>query len=378
VLGNTGSPFESPAIVVRSYNASSTITDTTISDNVFNLTSPTGDGYAVWLYGGLGSGISITHNALIGSDSGGTRPLAGININGSIATSAIAINNNLITGFQNGIFADSLTTGATVGGSQNCIYSNTTSGATNGRGETIAAANNWWGAASGPLNATSNPGGTGNAVSDNITFQPFLTKAAAACSGPVVTNLLLNPNPVATGQGYAVTALATGGFNIASATYTVDGGSSHPMSASDGSFNSTSEALKASGASFAATGTHKICVTATDILGNVSAPACTSLTVMTQSGLDGLGNTPAPPPIKPPSGNGTHGSTSNGSTTTTTNPVANAQSGNAPLIKMAPSTAPSSLPGLPLAIFGGVLLLCGLGVVAVVITRKRLAIAGRG
>lgn len=38
----------------------------------------------------------------------------------------------------------------------------------------ISAENNWWGAVSGPYH-TSNPGGTGNGVSDNVDFVPFLT-----------------------------------------------------------------------------------------------------------------------------------------------------------------------------------------------------------
>lgn len=39
----------------------------------------------------------------------------------------------------------------------------------------LSAANNWWGSASGPFHATLNPGGAGNAVSNNVTFSPWLT-----------------------------------------------------------------------------------------------------------------------------------------------------------------------------------------------------------
>lgn len=38
----------------------------------------------------------------------------------------------------------------------------------------INATGNWWGDVSGPYNATSNPSGLGNAVSDNVTFTPWL------------------------------------------------------------------------------------------------------------------------------------------------------------------------------------------------------------
>ncbi|MBE0430551.1 MAG: hypothetical protein IBX67_01860 [Dehalococcoidia bacterium] len=41
-------------------------------------------------------------------------------------------------------------------------------------GFTVDATFNWWGDASGPYHATLNPGGTGNAVSDNVEFDPWL------------------------------------------------------------------------------------------------------------------------------------------------------------------------------------------------------------
>ncbi|MBI1848927.1 MAG: HYR domain-containing protein [Planctomycetes bacterium] len=37
----------------------------------------------------------------------------------------------------------------------------------------LDATNNWWGDATGPFHAVSNPGGLGNSVSDNVTFAPF-------------------------------------------------------------------------------------------------------------------------------------------------------------------------------------------------------------
>ncbi len=39
----------------------------------------------------------------------------------------------------------------------------------------IIATNNWWGDASGPYEPSSNPGGLGDTVSTNVTFEPFLT-----------------------------------------------------------------------------------------------------------------------------------------------------------------------------------------------------------
>jgi parallel beta-helix repeat protein len=40
---------------------------------------------------------------------------------------------------------------------------------------TVNAENNWWGACSGPYHPTANPSGTGDAVSDNVDFTPWIT-----------------------------------------------------------------------------------------------------------------------------------------------------------------------------------------------------------
>jgi len=37
----------------------------------------------------------------------------------------------------------------------------------------VHAKNNWWGAATGPYHPTANPAGTGDRVSDNVTFRPY-------------------------------------------------------------------------------------------------------------------------------------------------------------------------------------------------------------
>ncbi len=54
---------------------------------------------------------------------------------------------------------------------------NTTDGAYNNTTTTISLINNYWNASSGPFNASSNPSGAGDHVTNNITFSPFLTQA---------------------------------------------------------------------------------------------------------------------------------------------------------------------------------------------------------
>jgi hypothetical protein len=62
---------------------------------------------------------------------------------------------------------------------QNNISGNAFGARYNGTTETINAEYNWWGSPTGPFNAVNNPGGTGDAVSNNIDAYPFLTSQAA-------------------------------------------------------------------------------------------------------------------------------------------------------------------------------------------------------
>jgi hypothetical protein len=54
------------------------------------------------------------------------------------------------------------------------IIASNTFGVRNTTGNSFDAVNNWWGTPTGPLHPTLNPTGTGNAVSDNVLFNPWL------------------------------------------------------------------------------------------------------------------------------------------------------------------------------------------------------------
>jgi hypothetical protein len=56
----------------------------------------------------------------------------------------------------------------------NNIIDNTSLGVSNNGGGTVDATYNWWGDDSGPYHPTANPDGMGNAVSDNVDFDPWL------------------------------------------------------------------------------------------------------------------------------------------------------------------------------------------------------------
>ncbi len=69
------------------------------------------------------------------------------------------------------------------------IYANSLKGVNNvNKSFTIDARWNWWGDNSGPT-ATSNPGGSGQAITDSVNYQPFLTTGA---STPVMGDVSLN------------------------------------------------------------------------------------------------------------------------------------------------------------------------------------------
>lgn len=91
----------------------------------------------------------------------------------------VTANNNVVTGFDVGIEIYQCQSGCTtavftsVAANNNCLYNNTYGMRSNASYITVNGENNWWGDTTGPYNATSNPGGLGNQVSDYIDFTPW-------------------------------------------------------------------------------------------------------------------------------------------------------------------------------------------------------------
>jgi hypothetical protein len=101
---------------------------------------------------------------------------------------------------------------------------------------------------------------------------------------PAVTDPGLSPNPVIPGATVTVTSTATDGVAVASAQKRLNGGGWSAMSAVDGSFGGTSEALTSTITAPSTPGTYPVCVRATDASANTSdGTACTTLTVMSFS-----------------------------------------------------------------------------------------------
>jgi len=158
----------------------------------------------------------------------------------------------------------------------------------------VDATNNWWGHASGP---SGNGTGTGDSVLlNNVNFDPWLMEEIgdvcpppADDEGPITSNVVATPNPVAVNGEVMVTANVddtnTGGSNIASAEYSLDDGASwEPMDAQVGGFDTFSEDVIATFFAPADAGIYDLCVRGTDVYDNMGPKECILLAVYDPEG----------------------------------------------------------------------------------------------
>jgi len=109
----------------------------------------------------------LTVENIIGDEYG-----VGVAAIGAVGTSAVNLSGTTVENSMIGIFV--------VGGDSileahfNNIVGNTYYGAYNYGDGTLDATHNWWGYASGPYHLIANPGGTGNPVSNDVDFEPWL------------------------------------------------------------------------------------------------------------------------------------------------------------------------------------------------------------
>jgi hypothetical protein len=106
--------------------------------------------------------------------------------------------------------------------------------------------------------------------------------------GPITSNVVATTNPVEVNNVITLTAnvddTSTGGSNIASADYTIDGGTPVAMAAQDSAFDEVSENVTAVIPAFAEAGVHNICVSGTDSASNMGEEDCTLLAVYDPAG----------------------------------------------------------------------------------------------
>lgn len=87
---------------------------------------------------------------------------------------------------------------------ENRIVDNRQTGlSSDGNSNNNIATHNWWGDASGPKHETTNPNGTGNAVSDNVLYYPWYTNASLTKLSNFIT--LTKTGPANAKQGDVIT-----------------------------------------------------------------------------------------------------------------------------------------------------------------------------
>jgi len=120
--------------------------------------------------------------------------------------------------------------------------------------------------------------------------------------GPLTSAVTVVPDKVAGGTNVSLTASVddstTGGSNIQSAEYSIDGGVWTAMVAQDGSFDSVSEVVTGSFLSPLTSGAKNVCVRGTDTGEDTGPQSCTTLTVDSQGPLTSF-LVATPDPVEP-------------------------------------------------------------------------------
>ena len=180
-----------------------------------------------------GGGILIKSRA-IGGYSTYPGTLDGVTLTGNTITNngngtwsvgvRIGESNNSFTGGEPGPTNVAIHHNILTGNSAHALRNATTST------DNVDAINNYWGDPTGPLNAATNPCGTGNAVSDNVTFIPWWTTSTGVDGSgtitvaPVITTITTEATTVVTGtseSNAAITVYKNG--TTAIGTTTADG-----------------------------------------------------------------------------------------------------------------------------------------------------------
>lgn len=118
-----------------------------------------------------GSQVTIRENILTGALAGITTCPDGLGNNSSVTVEYNRIRENS----EYGVYLASVAVGSAVLVNFNDIADNGSDGLRVADSAiAVHATTNWWGDASGPYHAAANPAGTGNAVSDDVSFEPWL------------------------------------------------------------------------------------------------------------------------------------------------------------------------------------------------------------
>ncbi len=132
------------------------------------------------------SGVTVSGNTINNATTAGIRQqdvVTGVTYSGNTISSnpiGLEIVSGTVTSITNNDITNNTADGikisgtATVGSINNNNFAgNTSYGINNTTGVDVNAENNWWGSSIGPFHATNNTSGTGDAVSDNVDYNPW-------------------------------------------------------------------------------------------------------------------------------------------------------------------------------------------------------------
>jgi len=225
--------------------------------------------YIIVEYGGYGGYYSSANISLSSSSptirNATIRNSAGSGIYMANATNLAKILDSTITANRWGIYSDS--SSPLINNSK--IYGNSTAGVWNSSTTVdIDARGNWWGAASGPANA-SNPSGTGNAVSNKVLFNPWLGQIPGVLA---ISNVRVSPaafNPVGDSATISATISASATWKI---TITDSIGSEMKVFTGSGATINQVWSGENSANVKVVDGTYNVKIEATDTSSNTAAP----------------------------------------------------------------------------------------------------------
>ena len=158
-------------IYVGDANNSDHTKTVTISNNTLSTMPQQG----IWISDNSGN-VIVSNNTVTNANTSSSAGKGGITIYGTLYWGTVTVQNNTVSNSFNGV---AVRTGQNITGkdihvNNNNFANNSNAGAYNGTGTgPLDATLNWWGNASGPYNLTTNPTGTGSAVSDNVTYSPW-------------------------------------------------------------------------------------------------------------------------------------------------------------------------------------------------------------
>lgn len=176
ILGNiVDTTYQNDGIKLGAKNgADATKTGGRIAYNIVRNTVQ--DGITVYM-----SSTVVEYNSVTGSTSENGAIYLAFGITNITIENNHVFNNSLRTHKFNdaaGIMVGSLVNAATVVLRRNRIEGNTPYGVTNKTTAQLDARRNWWGDPTGPYHPSTNPGGLGDRISDNVLYDPWYADAA--------------------------------------------------------------------------------------------------------------------------------------------------------------------------------------------------------